>query len=147
MNPGLTYREVAAAGANPVRLVVLLYEQAVEDLRRALAAHARGDIEGRTRDLNHALLVIGHLQASLDRERGGVVAANLDRFYNQVRRALTEAQFQQAPAQLEQQISLLMLVHDAWDEIERGAQMANTAPASARSRADEEASSPAEWNG
>lgn len=119
MNPGLSYREAAAAGASPVRLVILLYEQVIEDLRRALNAQRQKDVEGRTREINHAILVLGHLQASLDKDRGGKVAANLERFYNQVQAGLVEAQFKQSESSLEQQISGLMQVHDAWCEVER----------------------------
>lgn len=118
MNPGLSYREAAAAGASPVRLVILLYEQAVEDLRRALCAQGRGDVEGRTREINHAILVVGHLQATLDKDQGGKVAENLARFYVQVRERLLEAQHRQSTAILEEQIAHLMEVHDAWCAVE-----------------------------
>ena len=83
MNPSLSYRKSAAAGASPLRLVILLYEQALEDLRRAQEALSRGDIEGRTREINHAILILGHLQGTIDHEQGGTVAANLERFYQQ----------------------------------------------------------------
>ncbi len=119
MNPGLAYREAAVQGASPVRLVILLYEQAVEDLRRALACHARGEVENRTRQINHAILVIGHLQATLDRERGGKVAENLSRFYDLVRSNLVEAQCKQSAAAIEQQISQLIRVRDAWCTVEK----------------------------
>jgi flagellar protein FliS len=119
MNPRLSYLEGAVRGASPVRLVILLYGQAIEDLRRALAAHARGDIEGRTREINHALLVIAHLQGTLDKKQGGTVAAHLDRFYHLLRGALVEAQRLQSAAALEQHISHLMLLRDAWGEVER----------------------------
>jgi len=119
MDPRLSYREGAVRGASPVRLVSLLYEQAIEDLRRAIAAHMRGDIEGRTRDINHAILVLGHLEATLDKEQGGKVAANLEIFYRQVRAGLLEAQFRQSMADLEQQVSHLMLVREAWEQVER----------------------------
>jgi len=102
-----------------VRLVILLYEQAIEDLRRALAANAKCDIEGRTRELNHALLVIGHLQATLDHNQGGKAAENLVRFYDQVRSKLVEAQCQQSAAGIEQQISHLVQVRDAWCAVEK----------------------------
>jgi len=107
-----------------VRLVICLYEQAIEDLRRAVIAQEKGDIEARTRGINHALLVISHLQGSLDMERGGEVAANLARFYNVVRAGLAEAHVKQSIRMLEQQISQLATVHEAWLEVER----ATTAP-------------------
>ncbi len=106
-------------GANPVRLVICLYEQAIDDLRRALLALEKNDIETRTREINHALMVIAQLQGSLDKQRGADVASNLDVFYNQVRAGLVEAQFKQSASLLEQQISHLSLVHEAWLEVER----------------------------
>jgi len=141
MNPGLTYRESAVSGASPVRLVILLYEQAIEDLRRAASAQTRGDVEGRTREIDHAILVIGHLEATLDRAQGGQVAANLERFYEQLRAGLVQAQCEQSAAALEQQISHLMLVREAWSEVEKA-----LAPAAAElENAKEERRAPAEW--
>lgn len=127
MNPSLSYREAAVAGASPVRLIILLYEQVIEDLQRALAFHGRGDIEGRTREINHGILVVGHLQATLDHERGGTVAENLVRFYEQVRAKLVEAQCQQSSVLIEQQIVHLMEVRDAWCAVEQ-----QLAPAAAK---------------
>ncbi len=119
MNPGLSYREAAVVGASPVKLVILLYEQAMEDLRRAIAAQSRGDIEGRTREINHAILVIGHLEATLDPEQGGKVAENLALFYRHLRAELVDAQFKQSPAAIEQAIAQIVPVHGAWCEVER----------------------------
>lgn len=119
MNPRISYRAAAVQGAGPVRLVVLLYEQAIEDLRQALAAHTGGDIEGRTRQINHAILVLGHLEATLDPAPGRQVAANLERFYRQIRASLIQAQCRQSAQLLEKQIALLIEVRDAWCEVER----------------------------
>jgi len=119
MDPKLSYREAAVQGASPLRLVILMYEQAIEDLRRAAAAQARGDVEGRTREINHALLVLGHLEATLDKTQGGQVALNLERFYQQIRVGLVEAQCQQSGAKIERQIAMLTDVHAAWCEVER----------------------------
>jgi flagellar secretion chaperone FliS len=118
VNARLSYREAAARGASPLRLVVLLYEQAIDDLRQALAALESGDIETRTRSINHAIVVIGHLQSSLDDNEGPAVAANLERFYSQVRASLVEAQCRQSATLIQQQISSLMHVHAAWCVIE-----------------------------
>jgi flagellar protein FliS len=131
MDARLSYREAAVEGASPVRLVALLYEQAIEDLKRARAAIDRGDIEGRTHAINHAVVVIGYLQSSLDKQRGGRVAANLENFYNQLRARLVEAQFTQSGATLELQISHLVEVHSAWCEVERDVERAHAVPANA----------------
>jgi len=77
MDARSSYRESNVRGASPVRLVIALYEQAIEDLRRAVIALEKGAIEVRTREINHALLVIAQLQSSLNMERGGEVARNL----------------------------------------------------------------------
>lgn len=113
------YHQGAASGSSPIGLVVLLYEQAAKDLREALKALRTGDIERRTFEINHALLVVGQLQATLDMDRGGEVAVSLDRFYNQVRNRLLQAQIQASSAILEEQINLLLSLRETWQEVER----------------------------
>ena len=128
MDARSSYREATVRGASPVRLVLCLYEQAIEDLRCAVIALERGDIESRTRAVNHALSVIAQLQGSLDMKRGGEVARNLDRFYGVVRVGLIEAQTKQSARILEQQISQLATVHEAWLEVERVAGTSASGP-------------------
>lgn len=111
------YREADARGSSPVRLVVLLYEQAIQDLRRAAIATKKGEVEVRTQAINHALLVICHLQGTLDRDRGGEVGRNLDRFYNCMRDQLMQAQVLMSEEILHQQISGLLSLRDAWIEV------------------------------
>lgn len=108
-----------------MRLVLCLYEQAIDDLRRAVMALEQGAIETRTREINHALLVIAQLERSLDMERGGQVATNLARFYGLLRLGLSQAQLKQSSSLLEQQISQLVIVHEAWLEVERATEMPN----------------------
>jgi len=127
-NAGTAYREGAVRGARPVQLVVCLYEQAIEDLRRALTALAARDIGARTQAIDHALSVLGHLQGTLDMNQGGDVARSLDRFYSMVRLNLLEAQFQQSAMILEEQISHLMLLREAWVEVEQATAPRTTSP-------------------
>jgi len=127
MDARSSYREAAVRGASPVRLVICLYEQAIEDLRCALAALKKGAVETRTCYVNHALMVIAHLQSTLDMEHGGQVARNLARFYSLIRAGVTEAHGKQSAALLEQQISYLVDVHEAWLEVERQTEISNVA--------------------
>jgi flagellar protein FliS len=118
MDARSSYRETTARGASPVQLVILLYEQAIEDLRRAVLALEKGNIEVRTCSLNHAIIVIGQLQASLDMERGANVARNLQQFYTTMRASLIDAQLKQSARIVEEQIAQLVLLREAWLEVE-----------------------------
>jgi len=119
MNPRSAYREDAVRGARPVRLIVLLYEQMIEDLRQAVNAIDQNNIEARTNKINHAILVIGCLQSGLNKETGGQVAINLERFYEQLRGNLTLAQLYVSQSILLQQITDLLALREAWSEVER----------------------------
>lgn len=119
MDARRSYREATGRGANGIRLVILLYEQVIQDLGRAVKAIEENSVERRTRELNHAIAVIGHLQYTLDLERGGVVARNLARFYNSARAALVEAHARVSSHILRQQIGYLLEVREAWTEVER----------------------------
>ena len=114
MDPRSAYREGSARGASGTRLVVLLYEQVIQDLRKAVVAIEESDIGKRTHSITHAISVIGHLQATVDREHGGVVGRNLDRFYCSVRTRLIEAQVRISREILEELISNLLSVREAW---------------------------------
>lgn len=118
-SPRTAYRENDVRGATAVRLVVLLYEQLVQDLNQALHAIEQNDIELRTNRINHAILVIGHLQSPLDFANGGKVALDLDHFYNVLRQSLVQVQFHPSQAGLSQQITDLLAVREAWTEVER----------------------------
>lgn len=121
MDPRHSYREAAGRGASGVRLVILLYEQVIQDLGRAIKAIEENKIERRTREINHALTVIGHLQYTLDMKVGGEVAQNLARFYCTLRAGLIEAHARASRALLQRQIDYLLDMRGAWLEVERAA--------------------------
>jgi flagellar secretion chaperone FliS len=118
-NPRTAYRETDVGGATAVRLVVLLYEQVIQDLRQATLAIQQNNIELRTKLINHALDVICLLQGSLNMERGGQVARNLVRFYVTLRANLWEAQLHGSEEKVSQQITDLLALREAWAEVDR----------------------------
>jgi len=119
MNIQQSYREAAARGASPVDLVVRLYEQIIEDLRQVAIAIEQNDIERRSNRIKHAILVVGHLQSSLDFAKGGKVAKDLDNFYNAVRQSLVWVQFHPSQRGVTQLITDLLAVREAWIVVER----------------------------
>lgn len=145
------YRQSEALTSDPVGLVVVLYDILLQDLHHAVAALAEGDIETRTRSLQHSMLVLGQLQGTLDFEKGGVVAENLDRFYNFIRAKLLEGQIKASSEILEQQITFVSSIRDAWRQV-RIEQAAAASPAAPEAMSivagasPDEASSAAQWS-
>lgn len=114
-----SYREATVQGANPVALVVRLYEQMIEDLRQVSKAIDNKDIRLRTQRIKHVILVIGHLQSSLDFDRGGKVARDLENFYDVLRQNLIYLQVNPTKRGVTQLITDLLAVREAWIEVER----------------------------
>ncbi len=143
------YREANVRGATAVRLVVLLYEQTIQDLTQATHAMDENNIELRTSRINHALEVIGRLQGTLDMERGGQVARNLLAFYEALRANLWKAQLFVSKETLLQQIADLLTLREAWAEVDRAQSAASVAKPAPLSVAESHASSdqhvPANW--
>jgi flagellar protein FliS len=131
MDARLSYREAAVRGASQTGLVVLLYEQLLEDLHRAVQAIEQNKIELRTKEINHAVSVTGYLQDGLDMARGGEAARNLERFYVHLRGRLLEAQAQASKEILAQQITDLLELREAWAAVDRAQQPHTAPPASA----------------
>lgn len=119
MNIRQSYREATVQGASPVELVIRLYEQMIEDMRQVSMAIETNDIRLRTNRIKHAILVIGHLQSSLDFTNGGKVARDLDNFYNVVRESVFDVQVHPTKRNVNQVITDLLAVREAWIVVER----------------------------
>ena len=126
-NARTAYRENEVRGATAARLVVLLYEQIIQDLTQAALAMDEDNVELRTNRINHALEVVGRLQVTLDMERGGQIACNLLTFYESLRANLWRAQLHVSKEILLQQITDLMTLREAWTEVDH-AESVKSAP-------------------
>jgi len=115
----LAYRENAVRSATPIELVVILFEAAIEDMRRAVSAIQTRDIEERAAAVRHAMLILQQLQGTLDFERGGQVAKQFEQFYNLIRAKLLESQLRNSPELMSQQIQFMSEVRDCWAEAKK----------------------------
>ncbi len=113
------YQDSAVRGATPIELVIVLYDSAIEDMRRALAAMGASDIETRAAKVSHALMVLQQLQGTLDFEQGGSSAKQFEQFYNMVRAKLLESQLRGSSDLMQQQIRYMSEVRDCWMQAKR----------------------------
>jgi flagellar protein FliS len=116
------YVESRVLSADPLELVKLLYQAAIASVRDARSYLAEGEIAARARCITKTSLILTELTVSLDHERGGDVSLGLARLYDYMSRRLIEANLQQADKPLEEVLSLLLTLAEAWEGIQPAAE-------------------------
>jgi flagellar secretion chaperone FliS len=111
------YREVAVKTANPLQLVVMMYEAAICSLQEAKEQVGRRDIAGRSRSINKCISIISELQSCLNLKQGAEIATSLDRLYDYMKRRIFTANIEQSIEPLEEIESLLENLRSAWSEL------------------------------
>jgi len=127
-DPARTYRQFAGQGASLVNLVIQSYDQILNALYGAIRAIEANRIEQKTKDLNHALLLVGHLQNALDFKAGPQVARNLEQFYNLARRRIIQASALSSTRILQQVAQDFVSMREAWEQVEKSVVSADAAP-------------------
>jgi len=119
-NPGIlsAYQQSSAQGASPIGLVLSLYDTILRDFRRALDAINRGNVETRVSELNHALVVIAHLQSVLDFEHGADAAKRLNSFYEISRGMILSVNVDTNRGTLQKLIQMYSSMRQAWHQAE-----------------------------
>src|SRR5262245_3310902 len=108
------YREVAVQTSSPTGLVVMLYEGAIRFLQESIAAIKSQDLNGKRQSIDRAVAVLQHLQGTLDMDRGGDVAADLNRLYNYITSRVLDGSGNLQTAPLEEAIKLLKVLLAGW---------------------------------
>ena len=110
------------ATAGPAQLVLALYDGALGAIERArtllvLGAHeGRSDIEAIHAQLVKAQRIVTELKVTLDHERGGEIAVNLDALYEFCLRTLVDANLSKDPSRLTPASDVLRSLRDTWAE-------------------------------
>lgn len=118
-NTAILYRQNATRGATPVGLVVILYEEMIRSLQKAITAIESGKVEERSMELTHVLGIIGYLQAVLDFENGKDVARKLAAVYNSARDRVFHANVDPRTGPVRQLIGEFSSLAEAWREVDR----------------------------
>ena len=118
-DPVNAYKEIQIKTANQIRLIVMLYDGAIRHVN--LAIDAFGDGHRHFDVINNHLIsaqdILSELMASLDFEKGGVLAKNLFSLYSFMNRRLLEGNLAKESAPLAEVKAHLGTLRDAWDEI------------------------------
>ena len=118
---GARYRNIELQtrldGASPHKLIAILFEELMRAIDATKLAMERGDM-GRQADRQaRALSILQALDASLDHQKGGEVAANLSAVYREGRRLISAGTRAKNPELIEKAKSMLGAIADAWESI------------------------------
>lgn len=111
------YRDSQITSSAPEQTVLMLYDGTIKFLRAAVNELKKGDIPEKAKLIEKAVKIVDYLQSCLDREKGGEIAANLDRLYDYVLVELTEANIKNDFNRINTVLNVLQPIRDAWYEI------------------------------
>jgi flagellar protein FliS len=114
-----SYLQTDVQSATPLTLVVRLYDAAVGSAATAHDAMVRRDIPARRAAINRLMDIIAELQNTLDLERGGKIATDLDGLYTYLLSRLLDAISRQDARPVEEVQRILTTLRGAWQEIAR----------------------------
>lgn len=119
--------QTGVESASPHRLIQMLMEGALGKIAAAKGNMERGNIQAKGDQIGSAIAILDGLKSSLDKEKGGEIAQNLDDLYVYMERRLIEAHSHNDTAILDEVSDLLRQIKEAWDAI--GDQAAASEPA------------------
>lgn len=112
--------ESAVNSANPVQLIILLYDGAIGALAKAKGHMQEMKFAEKGRCISHAISIIEGLREVLDFKRGGEIAKNLNDLYEYMKNRLSIANLKNDPEGLAEAIHLLNDLRSAWAALEDG---------------------------
>jgi len=110
--------ESGILAASPYQRTVMLFDSYQAAIRTARLHMQVGDMAGKGKAITSAIKIVSRgLRGSLDMERGGEIAANLDRLYDTVVRLLLRANLHNDEEVLDVAASLIENIGSAWRQI------------------------------
>ncbi len=121
------YLESKILTADPVELVAILFQAALDAMRQARVELRDGRIHERSRAITRASAVLNELALAVDHQAGGELSRNLVELYAYLQRLLLEANSRQIEAPLEEAERLLSSIAEAWQACRAGSPQLSSA--------------------
>jgi flagellar secretion chaperone FliS len=111
------YRQTSITTSSPMKLVLMLYDGALNFLERSIEAMNQKEMKNKTIALNRARDIIEELNNSLNTEIGGAMAVQLRRLYFFMNRHLFQANLKNDIQAVQEVIRLLSSLREAWQHV------------------------------
>ncbi len=110
------YQKSQILTADPKRLVLLCYEEAIQSLEFAKTKYLSKEYETKGKAVQKVLDLLNHLRDALDFERGGEIAKQLDRLYGFMIVHLLKSDRERDLKGFSEIAEMLMQLKSAWEE-------------------------------
>jgi flagellar protein FliS len=125
-----SYQKVEVETTDALKLVVMLYEGAINFLEQAKLRLANNQVADKGILINKVMAIVSELQGSLNMDTGGEIAVRLDGLYTYIINRLFEANLNNNSDILTEVIKHLRSLKDAWKTIsDNGKKGASAQPA------------------
>ncbi len=112
-----SYVKTDISTSDPVKLVIMCYEGAIENLKLAKEKIKEKDYEKKAKAIIKAQDIIDELLCSLDFEKGGAIASNLSSLYNYMLRRILHGDVNRDISAIDEVIGMLDELLSAWQSI------------------------------
>jgi len=121
LSGALAYNNVSATSgvedADPHMLIQMLIDGAIEKTNKAKYFMTNNMIAKKGEHVSWAISIINGLQASLDTENGGEIAANLDSLYEYCVHTLVQANSENDISKLDSVLAVMNDIREGWNGI------------------------------
>lgn len=118
MNPAnSTYKQLNITTSNPLRIVLMLYDGAINFLNMAIDFANDQDIKRKNIYANKARDIIEELNNALNTEVGGELAQNLRGLYHFMNRHLMQANWKNDTRGMQEVRQMLSGLREAWQDV------------------------------
>ena len=112
-----SYRKTNITTSDPVRLVIMCYEGVIENLKLAKEKIKENDHEKKAKAITKAQDIIEELMCSLDFEKGGEIAGNLESLYNYMLRRILQGDLNKDVRTIDEVIGIFSDLLSAWQAV------------------------------
>lgn len=110
------YQATQVGTATPEKIMLMLYDGAINFSKIALQKIQNGDRAGKGVYIGKAQAIVAELMNTLDHEVGGELAKRLEQLYIYMIDEYIEANLNNSPKALENTVKILTILRDTWIE-------------------------------
>ena len=112
-----SYRKTNITTSDPLRLIIMCYEGVIDCLKLAKEKIEEKDYEKKAKAIIKAQDIIEELMCSLDFEKGGDIAMNLESLYNYMLRRILYGDINKDVGALDEVIGIVSDLLTSWQEV------------------------------